>query len=188
MPWTQLEKPIQRSSLKIFEVFSSPKVGVRFYDTELFTFEFREWKILLNCFLLIVTLLLLYLLASCRVPWREYTYIIGRNWNCKRQLVRWFLVTCFLTICNWMLWFYTWYITWVGPKSRHFDSWLLPQPCKTFESCLESESLTIWSCENLVMLSVACGTRTTSLHFLNIENVWVAEVAARTHAGTTSIS
>ncbi|MCD7452577.1 hypothetical protein HAX54_017496 [Datura stramonium] len=43
-----------------------------------------------------------------------------------------------------------------------------------------TESLTIWSCENLEILSAACGTRTTSLRFLNIENCeklkWLPEL------------
>ncbi|KAH0778006.1 hypothetical protein KY290_009417 [Solanum tuberosum] len=169
-PELSLETPIQLSTLKIFEVISSPKVGVLFDDTEMFTSQLQEMKHIVELFFTDCNSL-----TSLPISILPSTLKRIHIYQCEKLKLKMpvgemitnnmFLEELKLDGCD--------SIDDISPELVPRVGTLIVGRCHSLTRLLiptETKSLTIWSCENLEILSVACGARMTSLRFLNIEN------------------
>nr|AAT40545.2 Plant disease resistant protein, putative [Solanum demissum]ABV29181.1 disease resistance protein R3a-like protein [Solanum demissum] len=169
-PELSLETSIQLSTLKIFEVISSPKVGVLFDDTELFTSQLQEMKHIVELFFTDCNSL-----TSLPISILPSTLKRIHIYQCEKLKLKtpvgemitnnMFLEELKLDGCD--------SIDDISPELVPRVGTLIVGRCHSLTRLLiptETKSLTIWSCENLEILSVACGARMMSLRFLNIEN------------------
>uniref|UniRef100_M1BHV0 Disease resistance protein I2C-5 n=1 Tax=Solanum tuberosum TaxID=4113 RepID=M1BHV0_SOLTU len=160
-PELSLEIPIQFSSLKSFEVIGCPKVGVLFDDAQLFTSQLEGMKEIeeldiWDCnsvtslpFSILPTTLKTICISGCQKL--KLDTPVGE--------MSMFLEVLRVHACD--------YIDDISPELLPRARKLWVQYCHNLTRFLiptATESLTIWNCENVEKLSVACrGTQMTSL-------------------------
>ncbi|PHT61348.1 hypothetical protein T459_34793 [Capsicum annuum] len=168
-PELNLETPIQLSSLKWFEVEVSPKAGVVFDEAELFTSQLEGMKQIEKLYISDCNSLTT--LTTSTLPNTLKTILISRCRKFKLEVP----VGC----CNMFLDILTLdecdsiddlsSIDLV-PRART----LLIVSCQNLTRFLipnGTEALDISCCENLEILSVACGTQKTSLNIFNCKKL-----------------
>ncbi|PHT35115.1 hypothetical protein CQW23_26915 [Capsicum baccatum] len=161
-PELNLETPIQLSSLKSSEVSSSPKAGVVFDEAEQFTSQLEGMKqieelCISDC----------YSLTSLRISTLLSTLKTIGIYHCRKlkleapdsstMISNMFLEELSLIECD--------SISSPELVPRAHKLWI--RSCQNLTRFLipnGTETLHILSCENLEILSVACGTQMTSLH------------------------
>ncbi|KAM3302868.1 hypothetical protein P3S67_013898 [Capsicum chacoense] len=168
-PELNLETPIQLSSLKWFEVEVSPKAGVVFDEAELFTSQHEGMKQIEKLYISDCNSLIT--LPTSTLPNTLKIILIARCRKFKLEVP----VCC----CNMFLDILT------LDECDSIDDLssielvpractLLIMSCQTLTRFLipnETEALDISCCENLEILSVACGTQMTSLNIFNCKKL-----------------
>ncbi|KAH0777321.1 hypothetical protein KY290_008732 [Solanum tuberosum] len=160
-PELSLEIPIQLSNLKEFEVADSPKVGVVFDDAQLYTSQLEGMKqivklVITNC----------KSLTSLPISILPSTLKIIRISGCgelklEASMNDMFLEDLSLEVCDSPELF---------PRARN----LMVRSCNNLTRPLiptATERLSISGCDNLEILSVACGTQMTSLNIHNCQKL-----------------
>ncbi|XP_049368081.1 putative disease resistance RPP13-like protein 1 [Solanum verrucosum] len=160
-PELSLETPIQLSNLKEFEVADSPKVGVVFDDAQLFTSQLAGMKQIVE--LVITDCKSLTSLPISILPSTLKTIRIS---GCGELILEASMNTMFLEELN----LQRCDSPELFPRARN----LSVRSCNNLTRFLiptATETLGIGDCENLEILSVACGTQMTSLRIYNCQKL-----------------
>ncbi|KAM3399140.1 hypothetical protein P3S68_002656 [Capsicum galapagoense] len=164
-PELNLETPIQLSSLKWFEVEVSPKVGVVFDEAELFTSQHEGMKQIEKLYISDCNSLITLPTSTLRNTLKKILIAHCRKFKLEVPVCCCYMFLDILTLdeCDSIDDLSSFELV---PRART----LLIMSCQNLTRFLipnGTEALDISCCENLEILSVACGTQMTSLNIFN---------------------
>ncbi|XP_049368134.1 putative disease resistance protein At3g14460 [Solanum verrucosum] len=171
-PELSLETPIQLSSLKRFEVIGSPKVGVVFDDAELFKSQLEGMKQIEELNICDCNSVTSFPFSILPTTLKTITIFGCQKLKLEVPVGEMFLEVLSLQECD--------CIDDISPELLPTARKLTVSNCHNLTRFLiptATESLSIWNCDNVEILSVACGgTQMTSLTILDCKKLkWLPE-------------